>query len=106
MIVTTTNNIDGQQVAQYLRVVSGEVIVGANFFKDIAAGFRNIVGGRSQASEGELRTAREGALVEMVEAAQELGAQGVIGVKLDYQSIGVDGGMLMVAATGTAVTFR
>ena len=80
MIVTTTNNIDGQQVAQYLRVVSGEVIVGANFFKDIAAGFRNIVGGRSQAYEGELRT--------------------------DYQSIGVDGGMLMVAATGTAVTFR
>ena len=102
MIVTTTNNIDGQQVAQYLRVVSGEVIVGANF----AAGFRNIVGGRSQAYEGELRTAREGALAEMVEAAQELGAQGVIGVKLDYQSIGVDGGMLMVAATGTAVTFR
>ena len=106
MIVTTTNNIDGQQVAQYLRVVSGEVIVGANFFKDIAAGFRNIVGGRSQAYAGELRTAREGALAEMVEAAQELGAQGVIGVKLDYQSIGVDGGMLMVAATGTAVTFR
>ena len=106
MIVTTTNNIDGQQVAQYLQVVSGEVIVGANFFKDIAAGFRNIVGGRSQAYEGELRTAREGALAEMVEAAQELGAQGVIGVKLDYQSIGVDGGMLMVAATGTAVTFR
>lgn len=106
MIVTTTNNIDGQQVAQYLRVVSGEVIVGANFFKDIAAGFRNIVGGRLQAYEGELRTAREGALAEMVEAAQELGAQGVIGVKLDYQSIGVDGGMLMVAATGTAVTFR
>ena len=106
MIVTTTNNIDGQQVAQYLRVASGEVIEGANFFKDIAAGFRNIVGGRSQAYEGELRTAREGALAEMVEAAQELGAQGVIGVKLDYQSIGVDGGMLMVAATGTAVTFR
>ena len=106
MIVTTTNNIDGQQVVQYLRVVSGEVIVGANFFKDIAAGFRNIVGGRSQAYEGELRTAREGALAEMVEAAQELGAQGVIGVKLDYQSIGADGGMLMVAATGTAVTFR
>ena len=106
MIVTTTNNIDGQQVAQYLRVVSGEVIVGANFFKDIASGFRNIVRGRPQAYEGELRTAREGALAEMVEAAQELGAQGVIGVKLDYQSIGVDGGMLMVAATGTAVTFR
>ena len=106
MIVTTTNNIDGQQVAQYLRVVSGEVIVGANFFKDIAAGFRNFVGGRSQAYEGELRTAREGALAEMVEAAQELGAHGVIGVKLDYQSIGADGGMLMVAATGTAVTFR
>ena len=106
MIVTTTNNSDGQQVAQYLRVVSGEVIVGANFFKDIAAGFRNIVGGRSQAYEGELRTAREGALAERVEAAQELGAQGVIGVKLDYQTIGADGGMLMVAATGTAVTFR
>ena len=106
MIVTTTNNIDGQQVAQYLRVVSGEVIVGANFFKDIAAGFRNIVGGRSQAYEGALCTAREGALTEMVEAAQELGAHGVIGVKLDYQPIGADGGMLMVAATGTAVTFR
>ena len=106
MLVTTTPIVEGYPVTQYLRVVCGETIAGVNALKDMAAGFRNIVGGRSQAYEGELRTAREGALAEMVEAAQELGAQGVIGVKLDYQSIGVDGGMLMVAATGTAVTFR
>ncbi len=105
MIVTTTNNVDGRQVAEYLRVVAGETIFGANVFKDIAAGFRNIIGGRSQAYEQELFQAREAALAEMVQRAQELGADGVIGVKLDYTTVGADGGMLMVGATGTAVRF-
>ncbi|MDO4630963.1 MAG: heavy metal-binding domain-containing protein [Corynebacterium sp.] len=105
MIVTTTGTVDGQKIGEYIRVVSGEVILGANMFKDIAAGFRNVVGGRAEAYESELRNAREGALKEMVEAALALGATGIVGVKLDYQTVGANGSMLMVAATGTAVRF-
>lgn len=105
MIVTTTGTVDGQKISEYIRVVSGEVILGANMFKDIAAGFRNVVGGRAEAYESELRNAREGALKEMVEAGLALGATGIVGVKLDYQTVGANGSMLMVAATGTAVRF-
>lgn len=105
MIVTTTNNVDGKEVAEYLRVVAGETIFGADVFKDIAASFRNFVGGRSQAYEQELVNARETALAELVQRAQELGADAVIGVKLDYSTVGPNGGMLMVGATGTAVRF-
>ena len=105
MIVTTTNSVEGHQIAQYLRVVSGETIVGINMFKDIGAGFRNIVGGRSAAYEGEVQQARETARGEMVQRAIELGAQGVVGVDIDYESLG-QGGMMMVCASGTAVRFQ
>ncbi|QFQ01527.1 hypothetical protein CUROG_00615 [Corynebacterium urogenitale] len=102
MIVTTTPTVEGHTITQYIRVVAGETIVGINMFKDIGAGFRNIVGGRSAAYEGEVLRAREEALGEMVQRAIELGANGVVGVDIDYESLG-QGGMMMVSASGTAV---
>ncbi|AHI21521.1 YbjQ family protein [Corynebacterium vitaeruminis] len=105
MIVTTTPTVDGRQISEYLRVVAGETIVGINVFKDIAAGFRNLVGGRSQSYEDEVNRARETALAEMVDRAIALGADGVVGVDLDYETLGTDNGMMMVSATGTAVKF-
>ena len=99
--ITTTGNIEGRQVAAYLGLVAGETILGVNVFKDITAGFRNIVGGRSGKYEEELRKGRETALQELVERAVELGADAVIGVKIDYETVG--GQMLMVTAAGTAV---
>lgn len=104
MIVTTTNQIDGREISQYLRVVAGETIVGINAFKDFSAGLRNIVGGRSSAYEGEAQAARESALAEMVDRAIQLGADAVVGVSLDYSALGQGNNMLMVSATGTAVT--
>ncbi|MEY8566810.1 YbjQ family protein [Corynebacterium sp.] len=103
MIVTTTNTVEGQTITGYLRVVSGETIVGINMFKDIGAGFRNIVGGRSRGYEGEVLQAREAALGEMVQRAGEMGADAIVGVSLDYENLG-QGGMMMVSASGTAVT--
>ncbi|MBI5059734.1 heavy metal-binding domain-containing protein [candidate division KSB1 bacterium] len=103
MIITTTNTVDGKQVTQYLGVVTGEAILGANIFKDIFAGIRDIVGGRSAAWEGEIRKAREIALSEMGEAAQALGATAILGVDIDYETLGSGGSMMMVTATGTAV---
>ncbi|MEJ5927868.1 heavy metal-binding domain-containing protein [Corynebacterium sp. H128] len=103
MIVSTTNNIEGRQIGQYIRVVAGETIVGINAFKDFTAGLRNIVGGRSEAYEGEAQAARENALAEMVQRAAELGADAVVGVALDYSTMGQANNMLMVSATGTAV---
>ena len=105
MIVTTTNSIEGREVAEYLRVVSGETIAGINMFKDIGAGFRNLVGGRSKSYEGEVTRARETAIGEMVQRTSELGAHAIIGVDLDYENLG-QGGMMMVCASGTAVTLR
>ena len=105
MLVTTTPIVEGYPVTQYLRVVCGETIAGVNALKDMAAGFRNIVGGRSQTYETELIQARETALAEMVQRAQELGAKGVVGVDIDYETLGSDNGMLMVTASGTAVRF-
>ena len=105
MIVTTTPTVEGYPVTQYLRVVCGETVAGVNFLNDMAAGFRNFVGGRSQSYEEELIQARETALAEMVQRAQELGAEGVVGVDLDYETLGTDNGMLMVTASGTAVRF-
>ena len=105
MLVTTTPIVEGYPVTQYLRVVCGETIAGVNALKDMAAGFRNIVGGRSQTYETELIQARETALAEMVQRAQELGAEGVVGVDIDYETLGTDNGMLMVTASGTAVRF-
>ena len=103
MIVTTTPTIDGHQITQYLRVVAGETIIGINFMKDFAAGIRNIVGGRSASYERETFQARESALAEMVARARELGADAVVGVDIDYETLGSDNGMMMVSATGTAV---
>ncbi|MET0241777.1 MAG: YbjQ family protein [Sphingobium sp.] len=102
-IVTTTNHVDGRQVAAYLGIVTGEVIVGANLFRDLFASVRDIVGGRSGAYEDVLARARTEALDEMRQRAAALGGNAVIGVSLDYGSLGSKGSMLMVSATGTAV---
>lgn len=104
MIVTTTSTVEGRPVSEYLRVVAGETVVGINMFKDIGAGLRNIVGGRSGGYEKEIVNAREQALGEMVQRALDLGGEGVVGVKIDYESLG-QGGMVMVTASGTAVRF-
>ncbi|GAA1475488.1 YbjQ family protein [Corynebacterium felinum] len=103
MLVTTTHQIEGRQITDYIQIVAGETILGVNVFKDIAAGLRNIVGGRSQSYEKELVQAREMALAEMKEHALKLGADAVVGVDIAYQNIGTEGSMLMVGASGTAV---
>ena len=106
VLVTTTNTLDGHRITRYLGVVSGEAILGANLFKDIFAGLRDIVGGRSAAYENELRKAKEIAMQEMASQASQLGANAVIGVDLDYENLGANGGMLMVTAAGTAVVYE
>ena len=103
MIVTTTALVEGRPVRDYLGIVTGEVIVGANIFKDLFAGIRDIVGGRSAAYEQELRRARSIALTEIRQAASELGANAVVGIDLDYETVGAQGSMLMVSVSGTAV---
>ena len=105
MLSVTTPTIDGRRVARYLGIVSGEAILGANIFRDFFAGIRDIVGGRSAAYEGELRKAKAIALEEMERQAEDLGANAVLSVDLDYETIqvGGGGGMLMVSASGTAV---
>lgn len=102
MIISTTA-LEEKKILDYKGIVFGEVVAGVNMFKDIAAGFRNVFGGRSQSYEGELMQAREEALKEMQERAQAMGANAVIGVKMDYETLGTDGGMLMVTCSGTAV---
>lgn len=106
VLVTTTNTLDGHRITRYLGVVSGEAILGANLFKDIFAGLRDIVGGRSAAYENELRKAKEIAMQEMASQASQLGANAVIGVDLDNENLGANGGMLMVTAAGTAVVYE
>ena len=104
MLVTTTNVVEGRKVTQYFGLVSGEAIMGANIFKDIFAGIRDIVGGRSASYEKELRKAKDIAIAELIENAKAMGANAVIGVDLDYETIGGGtGNMLMVSASGTAV---
>lgn len=103
MIVSTTHSIEGRPVQDYLGIVAGEAIVGANIFRDFLAGVRDIVGGRSQAYEDILREGRESAIREMTAQAGALGANAVIGVDLDYETVGANGSMLMVTASGTAV---
>ena len=105
MIVTTTNSVDNYKVTKYLGIVCGEVILGGNIFKDFMAGITNVLGGRSNAYESSLIEARESALGEMQKRAQALGANGVVGVALDYQVIDQEGGgnMMMVSCSGTAV---
>lgn len=104
MLVTTTPSVEGKRVKKYLGLVSGKAIMGANIFKDFFAGIRDIVGGRSVAYEKELRKAKELAIEEMIQASVALGGNAVIGVDLDYETIGGgSGNMLMVSASGTAV---
>ncbi|HEX8533079.1 MAG TPA: heavy metal-binding domain-containing protein [Allosphingosinicella sp.] len=103
MIISTTTTIEGRPVTQYLGVVTGEVIVGANIFKDLFAGIRDIVGGRAGSYETTLRSARDTAFQELEAEATRLGANAVIGVDLDYEVIGKEGSMLMVSVSGTAV---
>ena len=103
MLVTTTPTIEGGKITKYCGVVAGEAILGANVFKDLFAGIRDLVGGRSGTYERELQRAREIAIEEMREKAAELGANAVVGVDLDYEVLGQGNGMLMVSASGTAV---
>ncbi len=103
MIITTTNQVEGKKVTRYLGIITGEAILGANIFRDMFAAVTDIVGGRSSSYEKELGKAREIALDELEDWAEELGANAVIGVDLDYESFGKTNGMMMVSATGTAV---
>jgi uncharacterized protein YbjQ (UPF0145 family) len=103
VIITTTGTIEGRKVTAYLGIVTGEVIVGANIFKDLMASVRDIVGGRAGAYERTLNMARTEAIAEITEEAQKVGADAVLGVTFDYESIGSTSTMLMVTITGTAV---
>ena len=103
MITTTTHSIEGQPIQHYLGVISAETIIGANIFKDLFAGIRDIVGGRSGTYERVIEEARQNALVELQQKAQQLGANAVVGIDLDFETVGSGGSMLMVVATGTAV---
>ncbi|MBR4786344.1 MAG: putative heavy metal-binding protein [Bacteroidales bacterium] len=104
MILTTTPTVEGKQIVNYHGIVFGEVITGINFVKDFFAGIRNIVGGRSGSYEDELQKARENALRELEQRAAEKGANAVVGIDIDYEILGQNNGMLMVTASGTAVT--
>ena len=107
MIVTTTNNIEGKKVIKYLGIVSGEAIIGANIVKKVFfAGIRDIVGGRSGSYEEGLREAKEIALREMQEQAFRIGANAILAVDLDYETLGSNGSMLMVSSSGTAVVLE
>ena len=103
MIITTTNSLEGKKITGYIGIVTGETIIGANIFRDFFASIRDIVGGRSGAYEEVLKEARETALREMQDKAQSMGANAVIGIDLDYETIGQS--MLMVTASGTAVKY-
>ena len=104
MLITTTSVIEGAKITRYYGIVSGETIIGANVFRDFFASIRDVVGGRSGSYEEVLREAKDTALREMQEQARLLGANAVIGVDLDYETVGCSGSMLMVTACGTAVT--
>lgn len=103
MLMTTTPSVEGQRIVRYCGVITGEAILGANVFKDLFAGIRDIVGGRSATYERELQRARDIAMEELSERARQLGANAVVGVDLDYEVLGQNNGMLMVSASGTAV---
>jgi uncharacterized protein YbjQ (UPF0145 family) len=105
MLLSTTSVLDGKRIITYHGLVTGEAILGANVFRDLFAGIRDIVGGRSAAYEKELRRAKDIAIQEMVEQATSLGANAVVGIDLDYETVGQGGSMLMVSASGTAVTY-
>ena len=103
MILSTTPTIEGRKVSKYLGLVNGDTIVGVNIIKDLFAGIRDIVGGRSATYEKELKRAKELAIGEMTEEASRLGANAVLGIDYDYETVGANGSMLMINVTGTAV---
>jgi uncharacterized protein YbjQ (UPF0145 family) len=106
MIHSTTPNIEGRRIREYHGVVTGEAILGANLLKDFCAGIRDIVGGRSGAYEKGFRKARQIALDEMEEEAADLGANAIVGIDIDIETVGAHGAMLMVSVNGTAVTIE
>jgi uncharacterized protein YbjQ (UPF0145 family) len=106
MIITTTPSVEGKKIVKYLGIVSSEAVVGANIFRDLFASIRDIVGGRTASYESVLRGAKESALKELQENAAELGANAVVGIDLDYETVGSNGSMLMVSASGTAVVIE
>ena len=106
MITTTTPSIEGHKILEYRGIVTGEAILGANIFRDLFAGIRDIVGGRAEAWEKELKNAREIALREMESNALAMGANAVVGIDLDYEMVGANSSMMMVTASGTAVRFE
>ena len=103
MDLTTTPSIEGKRIVEYYGIVNGEAILGANFFKDLFAGLRDVVGGRSGVYEREAERARGIAIAELEERAKKLGANAVVGIDLDYEVMGKENGMLLVSASGTAV---
>lgn len=103
MLLTTTPNVEGKKITRYYGIVTGETIIGANMFRDFFAGIRDIVGGRAGSYESVLRDAKDTALKEMEQQAAAMGANAVISVDLDYETVGANGSMLMVTASGTAV---
>jgi uncharacterized protein YbjQ (UPF0145 family) len=106
MLVLTTPGVEGRRIVKHLGIVSGEAILGANIFKDFFAGIRDIVGGRSAAYEEELRKAKDIAIQEMTAQALSMGGNAIVAVDLDYETIGTNGSMLMVSASGTAVVIE
>jgi uncharacterized protein YbjQ (UPF0145 family) len=103
MILSTTPTIEGHQILEYKGIVTGETIIGANFMKDLFAGIRDIIGGRSNSYEKVLRKAKDTAMAEMEERASAVGANAIVGIDIDYETVGQSGSMLMVAVSGTAV---
>ena len=103
MLISTTPTIEGRPIQAYMGVVTGETIIGANLFKDFMAGIRDIIGGRSGSYEKVLREAKDTSLAEMQQRAEQMGANAIVGVDIDYETIGQNGSMLMVAVSGTAV---
>ena len=106
VVLSTTPSIEGRRITKYCGIITGEAIMGANIFKDLFAGIRDIVGGRSATYEAELRKAREIALAELSQGAVDVGANAVVGVDLDYETVGAQGSMLMVTVSGTAVVIE
>lgn len=106
MIVTTTPSVEGYRITGYYGLVFGEVVTGVNFVRDFGANIRNIVGGRSHGYEEELSNARNSAINEMMKRAGSMGAHAIVGVDVDYEVLGEESGMLMVTASGTAVTLQ
>lgn len=106
MLITTTNTLEGKKIVKYIGLVTGETIIGANIFKDLFAGITDIVGGRSSSYEQVLREGKNTAVAEMQDYARSMGANAIIAVDLDYETVGHGGSMLMVTASGTAVVIE